>query len=264
MVTRTATTDLLALLEGEWDELGSLPTTRAALARWGSEDPALAFAGVDELATYVAGRATDPAARDAVLSALAARAGVDELAARVLLQLMLPGLKSLLRRFYWRDDDERVADVVAAVYARIRSFAPDPRPSWVARRLIECARMRLRTLVRQERRRCAGELLGPIHRGAAAALQDGWASAGQSASEYLAATLAERGEEPSAAEELAELLEWATGAGHLRAGEAEVIRRYRLEHVPDSAACSPGAAAAYERRRQRAEGRLRAAVAGAA
>jgi DNA-directed RNA polymerase specialized sigma24 family protein len=82
-----------------------------------------------------------------------------------------------------------------------------------------------------------------------------------SASELLEGRYAEE-PQPTAADELAELLEWATAEGHLREGEAELIRLYRLGHVSagDLGAIQGGAPATVERRRQRAEARLVAAV----
>lgn len=260
MASITATTSLFSVLGHEWDALCARPATQLTLKAWGREDDAFAgFATLGDLVARIENRQTPLAEREEVLSSLACLASSDELAARTLLQLMLPGIKALLRRFYWSGDAERTADVVATVYARIRAFTPSPRPTWVARRLFECARRRLRTTVEQQHRQALHE--------------DRWTHEGAGtepgerpllASDILAAELAVRPH--SAADELAELLEWATAQGHLRPDEAELIRLYRLDHVPAAEVCAlrGGAPASLERRRQRAESRLKAAAVGAA
>jgi hypothetical protein len=100
-----------------------------------------------ELETYV--RRAAPADADAVLVALVARA-VDghDLAARVLLQLLLPGTRNLARR-WWAlgDDDERAAAAVAAVYRRIRNYPLARRPGRVAANVLMDAAHELRAAV---------------------------------------------------------------------------------------------------------------------
>lgn len=260
MASITATTNLFNVLDHEWNQLGARASTTATLRRWGSEDEILApFSTIDDLVAYVENRQTPIAEREEVLSSLACLASADELAARTLLQLVLPAIKALLRRFYWSGDAERTADVVAAVYGRIRAFESSPRPTWVAKRLFECARRRLRTTVDQQRRQAR-------HEDHSAVWWDGNGLDRERplpASEILAAEFAEQ---CSAAEELGELLEWATTAGHLQPAEAELIRQYRLEHRTSADLCAfrGGAPASLDRRRQRAEGRLKAALVGAA
>jgi hypothetical protein len=259
----TTRTNLFELLDREWRQLSVRPATTKAVRRWGSEEAALArFGSLEQLVAHVECRQTDRASREEVLSALAARASTDELAARLVLQLVLPALKALLHRFFSPADGEWAADVVTTVYGRIRTFEAEPRPTWVARRLFECARMRLRTLVRQDRRRASHELTR---------IEPGWTRL-MSEKQFLGTTLAETvpersgADERSAAEELAELLDRATASGQLGDADAEVIRLYRLDHVcdADAAARYGGVAANHQRRRQRAEGRLRAVAAGAA
>lgn len=257
----TSTNNLFSVLEHEWDELCARPSTSVALKRWGSGDEVLVpFATMAHLVAYVQGRQTPNTDRQEVISSLACLASTDELAARTLLQLVLPGMKALLRRFSWSGDAERTADVVAAVYGRIRAFAPSPRPTWVANRLFECARRRLRTTVEQQRRQARHEHLAP------------WGEGGPEREERpLRASDVLVGEfgaqrEHTAADELAELLEWATTAGHLQPADAELIRLYRLDHLSSAELCAlrGGVPASLERRRQRAESRLKAALVGAA
>jgi hypothetical protein len=94
-------------------------------------------------------RRADPASADRVLVALVRRA-VDEdaLAARALLQLLLPGIRQLARR-WWAvgDEDERAAAAVAAVYHRIRSYPLARRPARVAANVLMDAAHELRRMV---------------------------------------------------------------------------------------------------------------------
>ncbi|MGH9242720.1 MAG: hypothetical protein ACRD29_00020 [Acidimicrobiales bacterium] len=88
-----------------------------------------------------------------MLAALAARAVEgDELAARVLLQLLLPGTRRLAS-VWWAlgDREEREAAAVAAVYARIRSYPLARRPARIAANVLKDAGMDLRRQVRDQR-----------------------------------------------------------------------------------------------------------------
>jgi hypothetical protein len=86
---------------------------------------------------------------DLVLLALVARAVErDELAARVLLQLLLPGTRALARR-WWAlgDPDERAAAAVTAVYHRIRNYPLARRPGRVAANILMDSAQELRRAV---------------------------------------------------------------------------------------------------------------------
>ena len=110
-----------------------------------------ALAGVEDLAgleAYVL-EAQRPAA-DAVLVALVRRAaGGEGLAARVLLQLLLPGVRHLARR-WWAlgDENERAAAVVAAVWERIHRYPLERRPGRVAANILMDATVELRRSLR--------------------------------------------------------------------------------------------------------------------
>ncbi|MGH9209828.1 MAG: hypothetical protein ACRD2C_04005 [Acidimicrobiales bacterium] len=94
-------------------------------------------------------RHADPEAADQVLLALV-RGAVEgrSLAARVLLQLLLPGTRSLARR-WWAlgDPDERAAAAVMAVFHRIRSYPLARRPARVAANILMDAAHELRRAV---------------------------------------------------------------------------------------------------------------------
>jgi hypothetical protein len=79
-----------------------------------------------------------PADADRALQLLVARAvDGDELAARVLLQRLLPGARCLARRWWAiRDVDERAAITVSAVWSRIRSYPTARRPQRIAANIL--------------------------------------------------------------------------------------------------------------------------------
>jgi hypothetical protein len=86
---------------------------------------------------------------DLVLLTLVARAVErDALAARVLLQLLLPGTRALARR-WWAlgDPDERAAAAVTAVYHRICHYPLDRRPGRVAANILMDSAQELRRAV---------------------------------------------------------------------------------------------------------------------
>jgi DNA-directed RNA polymerase specialized sigma24 family protein len=230
---------VIDLLEREWEVLRTSPGLAQALRRWGSEDEVLAqFPTIDALVAFVHARGRPARQREDVLAALACRAGADELAGQVLLQLLLPGCKSLVAAFGWLGDSpgERAADVVGDVWARIRALAPT-RPQWVAFPLLSAARSQLHRRARRATRETPSDVTEHL-----------------TASQVLAAE-----PEPSAAEELAEILREAHDDGVLSAEQAELIWSYRVQRVSpaESARCRGATPAAVERRRLRAELRLR-------
>ena len=238
---------VIDLLEREWDVLRVSPAMEAALRRWGNGDEVLGqFGTIDALVAYVHTRSRPARQREDVLSALACRAGAEELAAQVLLLLLLPGCKALVASFAWLGDSpgERAADVVGDVWARIRALPSSPRPQWVAFPLLSAARFQLHRRARQACRETPGDVVEHL-----------------SVSQVLAAE-----PDPSAAEELAEILREASDGGVLSADQAELIWSYRVQLVSpaESARRSGGTPAAVERRRLRAELRLRQAYAVAA
>jgi hypothetical protein len=133
------------LLEREWRRLGVDRTARRRLG-----DVCFLAGGASSLAgveRFVRGASPEDA--DRVLLALVNRAVVgDGLAARVLLQLLLPGTRNLARR-WWAlgDHDERAAAAVTAVYHRICSYPVERRPARVAANILMDAAQELRRAV---------------------------------------------------------------------------------------------------------------------
>src|SRR2546423_8313114 len=111
-------TTVIDLLEREWEQLEASPASARRLRRLAVGEPSLApFATLGVLQRFVEDRATAPERRDEVLIALVRQAAGDtgdDLAARTVLQLLLPGCKALVRRYCWTDGADEVAAAVVA------------------------------------------------------------------------------------------------------------------------------------------------------
>ena len=128
----------LAKLDREWAELDRSPATTQALERWGMMEPALA--GLRSLAGVLRERRSPRGPE--VLSALARLAGDDELAARALLQAVVPGLLKLASTTC-ADDPLAFDEFVSLAWERIRTY-PTSRPGSVAANVIWDVRKRYR------------------------------------------------------------------------------------------------------------------------
>lgn len=231
---------VIDMLEQEWESLVASQEVLEAFERWGRDDEFLGqFPTIASLFAWAACRSRPAAQREEVLAALACRAGTDAVAAQMLLQLLLPGCKALVASFSWLGDSpgERAADVVGDVWARIRALPSSPRPTWVALPVLSAAREQLRRRARH------------VALEAPCAVDEH-----SSASELMAAE-----PESSAAEELADLLGEALSEGVLSDDQARLIWSYRVQRTPPAEAArrGGGTAGAVERRRLRAEHRLR-------
>lgn len=96
-------------------------------------------------------RTASPPDADRVLATLVAGAIRDDrLASRVLLQLLLPGVRRLARTWWALGDaDERAAAAIAAVYGRICRYPLQRRPQRVAANILWDAASDLRRTVRR-------------------------------------------------------------------------------------------------------------------
>jgi len=130
----------LPTLTAEFHRLSHSTDGRRRLRRWAVAFPALA--GIRDLEGVLARRSQDPTAAPAVLSALAALAPTDELAARTLLHALLPGLVHLARTA-GHDDPQALEDMVSLAWERIRTY-PSDRPGRVAANVLWDVRKRYR------------------------------------------------------------------------------------------------------------------------
>jgi DNA-directed RNA polymerase specialized sigma24 family protein len=219
-------------LERDWRRALAGPRLAERLEGWRDLEPALRpFAHPAALISYL--RRSDTGERqDAVMRALLRRAHEDPLAARVVLQAMLPGLKSRVGRILLdaSEREEIWSLVLARAWERIRTYPVERLPHRVAANLLlSCVRDALEALVRERElaRRHAGE--PPVELPAV-----------------------------EHADDAVQLLAGAVRAGALSALEARLILYTRLWGVPlaSLARAQGGSYDALRIRRRRAERRL--------
>ena len=124
---RAAETELIRRLETEWRVLAPSRWLRGRIQAWASEDDRLMFDDGEKLVAAAQGRlASSWAERDQVLAALLERSPEDSLARRMALQVVLPGVKSLIDGVRGWDVEERAARVVATAVDVLDWCASDP------------------------------------------------------------------------------------------------------------------------------------------
>jgi hypothetical protein len=106
---------ILQLLDAEWPRIATSPQARRALIRWANDHEALA--GMRDLHDVLRCR-RDPQVANEVHQALARSAATDQLAARTLLQILLPGLVRLVGTV-GHDDPDAPDELVAMAWERI-------------------------------------------------------------------------------------------------------------------------------------------------
>src|ERR687897_1769046 len=143
---------VLDSLEREWRQLERCSSGRRAALRWGVVHAALR--GVGSLGELLE-RRRDSSGAPAVLAALAVLAPTDDLAARTLLQALLPGLVRLARTA-GHDDREAIDEFVSLAWERIRTY-PVGRPGPVAGNILLDVRKRY-----HEHRRRTAVRAGPV------------------------------------------------------------------------------------------------------
>jgi hypothetical protein len=120
-------TELMRRLDAEWRVLAGSRLLRERLHSWAVDDERLAFDDGDQLVEAAQRRdAVSWADRDKVLAALLERATDDALARRVALQVVLPGVKSLINGIRGWDVEERAARVVTTALDVISWCATEP------------------------------------------------------------------------------------------------------------------------------------------
>ncbi|MCB9387571.1 MAG: hypothetical protein H6517_07075 [Microthrixaceae bacterium] len=137
---------VLGQLDQEWERLAESVHGRRAVRGWGAGEPF--FDGVRSLGALVErinerGRAEES---DAIILVLLRHAAEDDLAARTVLQAMMPAIKNLTSKFStcgaW-SAEETAAVVVAAMWERIRTYPIERRPRKVAANLALDTRQRV-------------------------------------------------------------------------------------------------------------------------
>ena len=224
--------DVVAALEREWEAL-AMTTLSGRLRRWSQREPRLAaFSTASELLGSLRRLRGDHDAENAILAALLREARTDPLAARVVLQALLPGLKRLAGRLLHTaaERDELWSLLLAHGWERIRSYPLERRPRRIAANLLlDTAHATLATLAAER------------------------SSRAQSCE--LEATPAEP---VAAVDEVEVVLARAVRAGALSREEAVLILETRIEGVSLASLAGDGQVAyeALRKRRRRAERRL--------
>ncbi|MFV0309234.1 MAG: hypothetical protein ACK5OX_15985 [Desertimonas sp.] len=149
-------TSLSAQLDREWAMLRRRPEALVAAARWRVVEP---LEDLDDVLVAVGHRAEPSAERDARLAQLVGHARTDQLAARVVLQRLVPGLLGEVRRQGRRDRSTVGAfeELVGHAWIVIRVAALPVHTPCVAARLVDAARYR--AFVAPRRRRSFHEVV---------------------------------------------------------------------------------------------------------
>jgi hypothetical protein len=129
----------LTALDDEWSRLNRATSSCDTVRRWGGVEAALAgFATLDDILTA----RTSPAQAAPVMSALARLGTDDPLAARCVLQALIPGLVRLAGTGC-SDDPAAVDELVSLAWERIRTY-PTSRAGSVAANVLWDVRKRYR------------------------------------------------------------------------------------------------------------------------
>ena len=155
--------DLVERLEAEWPALAA-GQLRLQLRAWSEREPALAsFATPQQLLRQLDSIRGRHRARNEILAALVREARTDPLAARVVLQTLLPGLKKIAGRLLLEADerDELWSALLAHCWERIRRYPLERRPTRIAANLLLDTLQKTSRELKQQRRnrdRFSGEL----------------------------------------------------------------------------------------------------------
>lgn len=149
-------------LDREWEHLRHDRSALAAVAGWSL--PSVPVHSLDELLAAAGYGVVERGNHDddEVLGCLVAAAATDLLAARIVLQRILPGVVALARRHgRHRTCGDALDDAIAAAWAVIRSYPIAERPSYVAANLLR--RTEYHAFRRATRRRAEFVPVAPDH-----------------------------------------------------------------------------------------------------
>ncbi len=125
--------ELFRALDEEWNDLVRSARARTRLDHW-RDDPTLRpFEDLSAIVHALRNGGSDPAAANQILAALAIRAADDDLAARTMLQALIPGLVNVAKRLASPNLCEDLeAQVLTEAVDRIRNYPLDRRPRAIA------------------------------------------------------------------------------------------------------------------------------------
>jgi hypothetical protein len=227
--------DALTRLDLEWPTFARSGGAASSLERWRTSGTATATS-MDDLLAAMRDDA-DPDGRDRLLYRFAVLSGADRNAARLVLQVVRPGLVSIVQRYWPRWGwDETASMAVAAAFERIVTYPGDRRDRPAANIVRDVQNRLHRVKVREEaletklgERTCADQL--------------------------LTVPVADR---TGASDELIDVVNDALATGRLTRGEAGLVVRCRiLDESPESLAVERERVPSTVRfQRRRAEERL--------
>lgn len=240
-LSRATDSELIRRLDEEWRIVARSRWLQDRIRAWSAEDERLAFADGDQLVAAAQRRdATSWAERDQVLTALLERATDDALARRVALQIVLPGLKSLISGIRGWDAEERAARVVTTALDVISWCATEPAGTPPSFRIYANTRRRvLRSAIRA--------------RSEPVVFVDDYRQLDAAEDVPLG---------PSEEERFDQLVEWVRERGRVRDGAARlvVLTRAAGVSVDELAAAERVDPQTLRQRRLRAERRVRASL----
>lgn len=147
-------------LDREWNRLNHRSAALDRVRSWQVTDRS--FRSLDELLHLAGFKAPASAESDEVLRRLVVAAADEPLAARIVLQRLLPGLLAIVRREQQHDRDLDAFDLLAAeAWMAIITYRADRRPTDVAARLLNDARHRAFTTPRRRQERSREQLVPP-------------------------------------------------------------------------------------------------------
>lgn len=227
-------------LDRSWSAFTRTPAATAAVARW-RDSPDLAAPDLETLVQRT-WRAAKPDA-DRICAALARLAPTDTTAARVLLQVLRPGLRTLGRRLALGGSFEDVdQELVAIAWERIRTYPIETRPTTIAGNiLLDVRKNYVRAVLDPNDRSVPLDDLPP----------DQWPAAPSAEHEAIDSDV------PSLRRVHAQLSA-AVGEGTITAGSASVVWRTRIQQDDDAEVATDLGVGlrTLQRRRQRAERQL--------
>ena len=157
-----SSTPFAAALSADWDRVVASSAARRALRSWPLPSLAVACRDLDELVAAAGhGRPLDDTDADRVLHELVTLAADDDLAARVVLQRVLPALLAAASRRAGADRRAKqlaLEELTASAWIVIRTYPVARRPSRVASNIVRDSEYG--AFVRPRRLRSAGEVPG--------------------------------------------------------------------------------------------------------
>jgi DNA-directed RNA polymerase specialized sigma24 family protein len=225
-------TSIFASLQCEWDRTAVQPEVRARIEAWADDEPALGgCADAHAVIRLVVWQGRRPSGQARRVMSVLLRRSADPVAARTLLQALVPRIKAerVLVPEYghcvgeaWQLPCDTVADLVAECFAAVKRHAGEVRDD-VARLVMQEATRKLRT-ARQAQRRYHQRTVVLVPDDAPGAAAD--LSAARSGAEWLATAVAEAVRSQRISKRQAQLLYGARVAGF---SASEVGRRAGLK-----------------------------------